>query len=133
MRTGSVLLVTICVLAGAAGAQAQPAAIATDRVGFDQPATSAELALLTWRFVLDGAPAQPLAGVTCAPISGQVDRHACSAPWPAMTPGQHTIAIIARRTEGTLTLDSAPSAPFTFRFVVAPSTPENVRNIRPAS
>lgn len=133
MRTATVLLCTIFVLAGAAGAQTPPPAVATDRIGFDQPATSADLAMLTWRYVLDGAAAQPLAGVTCAPIAGQVDRHLCQAPWPAMTPGQHTIALIARLTDGTLTIDSAPSAPFTFRFVVAPGAPENVRNIRPTS
>jgi len=123
------LVTIILALAAPAAAQAPPA-VATDRLGFTQPAAATEpIGSFTWAIVIDGAR-QPLPGVTCqpAPAPAAFD---CVAPFPAMTPGLHTLELIAIRTEGTLVLESPKSAPFPVRFVVAPAAPAALRIVRP--
>lgn len=119
----------VALLAAPAAAQAPPA-IATDRIGFTQPAAATEpIGSFTWAIVIDGAR-QPLPGVTCQPASAPLTFD-CAAPWPAMTPGLHTLELVAIRTEGTLVLESPKSPPFPVRFIVAPAAPQSIRILRP--
>jgi len=69
----------------------------TPRIGWDQAATSATVAQgWTYRFYLDGAASGTvLAGVTCAGASAPF---LCSAPFPTLTPGQHTLQLTAAAT-----------------------------------
>ena len=101
---------------------AQPAATGTARIGWDQTgvASAAEAQALTYRYYPDGATVGiALTGVTCsgtAPVS-------CTAPFPAFTPGSHTLTLTAANQAG----ESAQSAPFAFVFVVVPAVPANLR------
>jgi hypothetical protein len=80
----------------------------------------------TYRYYPDGAtpdgatPGTVLTGVTC---SGAASPFTCSVPFPAFTPGSHTLTLTAANVAG----ESIPSAPFSFVFVVVPGAPSNIR------
>jgi len=111
-----------------APARAQVDTISTDRLGWTQTMTAAEQPAITFALFVDGVRA-PLPSATCtaSTTAGIFD---CSSAYPAMTPGAHTLELIAIRTEGTLTAESDKSAPFAIRLIVGPPPPENLRNIR---
>lgn len=107
---------------------AQSPAVPTSHLAWTQDATSAELPELSWAIYLDGARTS-LTGSACLPssVAGKFD---CQAPVPAMTPGVHTIELVAIRTiAGTspMILESPKSAPFQVRLVVAPAAPTGLR------
>ena len=112
------LLTSLCLgLASSAVAQTGTAA---SRLAWDQPnATTAEAQALTYAVYADGATVGTvLTGVACvgaAPV--------CSAPFPAFTPGAHTVTLTAKNVAG----ESPKSAPLTFTFVVVPSAPATLR------
>ena|SRR5688572_9441272 len=89
---------------------------------FDQPnASPATAQSYVYRYFPDGNPVGTvLTGVTCADVGGTTT---CQVPFPAFTPGQHTIEISAENAAG----ESNNSAPLTFTFVVVPSPPTNLR------
>lgn len=107
---------------------AQTSTVPGDRIGWDQPAASPEEAnSYQYRFSLDGGPATVAAGVTC---TGAASPYTCVGNFPATTPGQHSLVIVARRiVDATTFLDSAPSAAFVFRLEVVPGTPANLRRV----
>lgn len=105
-----------------------PPVTSSDRIGWDQAAADAtELASYQYRVYLDGATTGTvLADVQCAtaPTNGLF---ACSAAWPASTPGSHTLTLTAFAVVDGQTYESAPSEPFAYRLIFAPSAPQNLR------
>lgn len=100
--------------------------VATGQTFLEWDQEAADLATAqgyTYTAVIDALPAVALA-VTCAeknpPVESVFD---CTAPFPAVTPGAHTIEIIASNQAGS----SQPSPPFSFVFMVVPAQPKNVR------
>jgi hypothetical protein len=103
-------------------ASAQNTGTASSKIGWDQAgvASAAEAQALTYRYYADGsATGIVLTGVTCAGTTAVT----CQAPFPAFTPGSHTITLTAGNVAG----ESAKSSPFAFVFVVIPSAPTNLR------
>jgi hypothetical protein len=113
-------LLALLLLAPAAAAQTPGSS--AQRFAWDQAApTIADAQALTYRYYPDGAAAGvTFPAVTCA---GAVSPFTCSAPIPAFTPGNHTIALTAANVAG----ESPKSGPFVFVFVVIPGAPVNVR------
>ena len=105
--------------AGAAGAQP---ATGTSQLAWDQAnATVTEAQAFTYRVYSDGgATGAMLVSVTC--VAGPSST-ICSAPFPAFTPGPHTLQLTAANAAG----ESAKSAVLSFTFVVVPSAPGNPR------
>ena len=105
-----------CAIATVASAQAAAnKSLAWDQTG----ATATEAQAYTFTYYPDGAlVGVVLTGVTCAgtPV-------ACSVPFPAFTPGAHTLTLTATNIAG----ESVKSNPFAFVFVVVPSAPVNIR------
>lgn len=99
-------------------AQANP----SSRLGWDQPATTlAEASGYTYKYYANTATTGiNFTGVTCVGTTAPFN---CSAPFPAFTPGSHTIQITASNVAG----ESAKSAVFSFTFVVVPGIPVNIR------
>ena len=122
-------LLTLCVVLGFAPAVgAQTPTVQADKLGWSQTTTASELSLLSFAVFIDGAR-QPLADVSCV-VSSTAGVYDCVAPFPAMTPGAHTIELVAIRTEGTLVVESAKSAPFAIRLVVGPAVPAALKIVR---
>lgn len=115
MRRHVLAALFVC-LPALAFAQATPAST----LAWDQPnATAAEAQAFTYTAYADGsATGTVLSGVTCSgsPV-------VCTVPFPAFTPGSHTIELTASNSAGT----SPKSAPFPFTFVIVPSTPSGIR------
>lgn len=89
---------------------------------FDQPAPNVlDAQGYTYQQYVDGGDVPtPLNSVSC---SGAVSPFVCEAPFPAFTPGSHTIRITASNVAG----ESLRSTPFSFTFVVVPAQPLNLR------
>jgi len=124
------ILLGICLMVGgiAMPLSAQSPAVSSDRLGWTQQASASELAELTYAVFVDGTR-QPLTGAICAPASA-AGSYDCVAPFPAMTPGTHTIELVAIRTMGTTVLESVKSAPLQVQFVIVPVAPANLRVVR---
>lgn len=71
---------------------------------------------------VDAQPTVVLTATCVAPVPPATAFN-CSAPFPAATPGAHTLTLTASNAAGV----SAPSAPLAFTFVVIPATPTNLR------
>lgn len=113
---------------GATPALAQSPAVPSDRLGWTQSAGAAEIADLTFGVYVDGSKvALPTATCVAAATTGMYD---CVAPFPAMTPGAHTLELVAIRTMGTTVLESAKSVPLAVTFVVVPSAPQSPRVVK---
>lgn len=99
----------------------QPAA-SVSRLAWDQAAPDLASAQgYTYRYYPDGAAnGTVLGGVTC---TGTIAPFICVAPFPAFTPGPHSLTLTAANLAG----ESVPSAPLSFVFVVTPAAPTNVR------
>ena len=112
------IVIGILLMATAAAAQT---ATPSKSLAWDQPdATLTEALAYTYTHYDDaGLTGVALTGVTCVtgvPVT-------CSAPFPAFTPGAHTVAITATNEAG----ESLPSTPLPFTFVIIPSAPVNLR------
>lgn len=105
----------------ASAAEAQTTGTPSSRLGWDQQnASAAEAESFTYRYYPDGATVGTvLTGVTCVAGTPTV----CSAPFPAFTPGNHSLTLTASNAAG----ESLPSAPLSFTFVVVPTAPANLR------
>lgn len=99
-------------------------ATSDSKLAWDQAAPSLAVAQgYTYRLKADAAAPSVVSGVTCA---GTVSPFVCSIPFPAFPPGsQHALVLTAA--DGTV--ESLPSAPFSFTFVVVPTAPANLRAI----
>ena len=117
--------VILLLIANVVSAQ-NPNAVATSKLGWDQEAiTLAEVQGYTYKYYADAATTGiALTSVVCA---GSVSPFQCEAPFPAFTPGNHSIQITASNLAG----ESPKSTPpLDFTFVVTPVTPSRVRIIQ---
>jgi len=96
-------------------------AIPSSKLAFDMAAPDLVSAQgYTYKYYPDNAvTGAVLNGVTC---SGTASPFQCEAPFPAFTPGNHTLKLSASNIAGEGTL----SSPFAFVFVVTPGTPVNI-------
>lgn len=109
-----------------------PATNARQHVSWDQDVTDtgaslADVRTYIYRGYVDGAVAPNgtvLVNVTCVAGGTTADPFVCSASWPALVPGAHSMAITAGNSTG----ETLPSKPLAFTFqVVIPNIPKNVR------
>lgn len=91
------------------------------RLIFDQPASDLATAqAYVYRMYADGGSAVVIGGVTC---TGMASPFLCAAPFPAFTPGTHTLQLAASNAAG-----EGPMSPvFGFTFVVLPAAPQGIR------
>ncbi len=116
--------VLILLLVFSASVSAQPQATPTSVFLFDQSAPDAATAqAYVYKLYADGSTTgQTLIGVTCA-AGTATGVQACRAPFPAFTPGSHSITLSATNAAG----EGLKSAPFTFTLVAVPGQPSNIR------
>lgn len=111
-------VVWIVLVAGFASAQT---GTPTSKLTFNQEAPDLVTAqAYVYRIYADGGASSTLAGVTC---SGAASPFVCSAPFPAFTPGAHTLVLSASNAAG----EGPMSAVFGFTFVVLPAAPQGIR------
>lgn len=97
-------------------------ATAAKKLAWDQPAaTPAEAQSFTYKGYSDGSSTGT--PVTTPVCTGVASPFACVIPFPAYTPGSHTVALTAGNVAG----ESLPSTPLAFTFVVVPGSPSNLR------
>lgn len=101
-----------------AHAQATP----TSKLEWDQNAGNlTEAQAITYRYYPDTVPGGTvLSPVTCV---GPTSPFVCNVPFPAFTPGSHTLSMTAGNDGG----ESLKSSPLNFTFVVIPNPPTNLR------
>jgi hypothetical protein len=123
MRKFFMAFVAGALLVGGTLVYAQGTATPAANLVWDQPnvANAVEAQAMTYYYYADGAVvAVVLSGVVCAgsaPVT-------CQVPFPAFTPGTHTLQLSAANAAG----EGPKSAPpLSFTFVVLPSAPTNVR------
>lgn len=87
-----------------------------DRLGWSQPLSDTDIALLQFALYIDGARTV-LAGATCTPAGSSYD---CSAVLPTMSPGAHTLELASFVIDGSVTAES-PRSP-ALRVVAVTST-----------
>jgi hypothetical protein len=93
------------------------------KIGWDQIAPDLPTAqAYTYKYYPDNAATgSNLNTVTCVLTTGVIH---CQAPFPAFTPGAHTIALTATNAAG----ESPKSGVFSFTFVVVPAAPGTPKN-----
>lgn len=117
-------VLVLALLFASLSARAQTPILGTERLKWGQAASDLTTAQgYSYRSIIDGAASSAVAGVTCA---GSASPFQCSAPVPMVTAGVHEIRLVARLSAGGLTLDSAPSAPFSVQMLQAPTAPVNL-------
>lgn len=97
---------------------------AKDKLAWDQTAPDVATAqAYTYSAYADTATV----GTTLSPVTctGTVSPFLCSVPFPAFTPGPHTLQVTASNVAG----ESLKSNVFSFTFVVVPTAPANLRKI----
>lgn len=110
-------------------AHAQTSVIPGDKLAWDQQAADLATAqAATYKLYADGAATGTvLTPVTCADQTPVLaGNFTCSTPFPAFTP---TVLHSVKVTAGNAAGESLQSTPFSFRFVVVPSVPTNLRRI----
>ena len=121
MKTMKTLVLTLTFLFISTAAFAQ-VATPNRQLAWDQTnvANAAEAQSFTYKYYPDGAAVGiALTGVTCTGTTTVT----CTVPFPAFTPGQHTLTLTASNVAG----ESAKSAVFSFSFEVVPTAPSNLR------
>jgi len=99
----------------------QPPATPTSLLAWDQPAPDLATAQsASYALAIDQAPPVVHPGVTCA---GSASPFLCTLPFPAITPGPHTLTVTTSNTAGS----AAASAPLSFTFIAVPSPAMNLR------
>ena len=99
---------------------AQVAATNTSKLGWTQAAPTLAIANgYRYDVVVDALPFVSLTGVVCTGSSP----FACTGNFPAATPGTHTLTLATTDASVTPALSSVPTAPLSFRLVVAPAMP----------
>lgn len=94
----------------------------SSKVGFDQAGPDlATVQAYTYKYYADGATTG--AALPAATCTGTASPFACTVPFPAFTPGNHTLTLTASNAAG----ESAQSTPpLAFTMVVTPTAPTNV-------
>jgi glucose/arabinose dehydrogenase len=95
-------------------APSQPGASSGPKLAWDQFAPSTEdLRQYSYVLYVDGAPV-PLTAASCGALAAETLTAACTAPLPALAPGQHTLAMATRITRDGIILESGRSAPISY-------------------
>lgn len=112
------LLLALAVFAVLVAPLQAQTAVSANKLGWNQTAlTLADAQALTYRYYPDGATTGiTLSGVTC---TGTASPFACEVPFPAFTPGNHSLTLTAANVAG----ESGKSSPLSFTFVVVPAIP----------
>lgn len=77
-----------------------------------------------YKYYADGAIVGVMVAATCAAaIAPDTTGETCSFPFPAFTPGSHSLTLTASNIAG----ESAKSAPITFTMIVTPVAPGSLR------
>lgn len=119
----SVFLTIALLLTFAGVSNAQTPAVSTSFLEWDQDAPTLQDAIgYTYRYYPDGGSGQPLANVACQTTQSPTV-FLCRAPFPAFTPGNHTVEITASNLAG----ESTRSNLLAFIFVVTPAAPSGLR------
>ena len=116
------ILFAIIILLVTTTVYAQPPATGTNKLGWDQAApTLTEAQGYTYKYYPDTATV----GTTLTPVTctGTTSPFVCDVPFPAFTPGAHTLTVTASNIAG----ESPKSLPLSFIFTVTPGIPVNVR------
>ena len=122
MKRLAIVCAMFALLAFTVTAAAQTPVTTANKIGWDQSApTLAEAQSYVYKYYPDAATAGvALASVTCA---GTTSPYQCEVPFPAFTPGSHTLTLTASNAAG----ESAKSAVLAFAFVIIPASPNNLR------
>lgn len=127
MKLRSFILSLLFLITLSLSASAQTNVTPGRTLGWDQPAVNqAEASSFVYKTYTDGSnTGVTLSDVACtAPVAGSpVGTFPCSAPFPAATPGSHSLTATASNAAG----ESLQSTPFAFIFVVLPNPPRNLR------
>jgi hypothetical protein len=108
-------------LAFAGLASAQQAGVSSSLQWDMAAADLATANALTFRHYDDAAMTGVVfTGVSCV---GATSPFVCTVPFPAFTPGSHTVAVSAANAAG----ESPRTAPLAFTFLVIPATPTTLR------
>lgn len=133
MRVVAALVLAVLVFVAAPAAAQAPVlphpVPSTYALTWDQDAPTLADAQANQYFLnIDGvrSPA-PMLPITC---SGTASPFVCKTAAPAMTPGQHSLAVVAAMTVDGNLLESLPSAAYVVRLVPAPSAPRNPRIVK---
>lgn len=105
---------------------AQAPAVPSDALGWTLSGSGNSASFYTFAIRVDGTRSA-LTGVTCA-ADANLDLQ-CRAPLPAMTPGRHTIEVIAIFTSGSTVAESDPSEALALTLI-AVVTPTGLRLIK---
>ncbi len=106
-------------------ASAQQAVSGNEKVAWDQNAPDLNTAQsYVYAVYIDSGPRTVLSGVSC---TGTAAPFQCQVPFPAATPGQHTLQLTAANVINGQTAESVKSAPLPFVLIVAPDAPTNLR------
>lgn len=120
MRTLSALTIAFLLSVAVQAQTATPAnSILWDQTGPDLATVNA----YTWKYYPDGA-AVGIAFPQPVVCTGTAAPFTCKVPYPAFTPGQHTVIITASNVAG----ESPKTGTFTFTFAVVPAAPTNLRS-----
>lgn len=101
-------------------------ATTSNRLAWTQPnvATVAEAQAMTYKYYPDAATIGiVLQDVTCVGVPTSPASIECSTPYPAFTPGSHSLQLTATNAAG----ESLKSVAFNFTFMVVPSAPISIR------
>lgn len=121
-----ILIVSVfAVLVVGVGSASAQNVVVGDKLTWDQDAPTLLAANgFTYKIKVDTAAPVALSGVSCV---GTVAPFVCSVPFPAFAPGvQHSLTGTASDNG----VESLPSTPFAFMFVVVPVAPRNMRITR---
>lgn len=100
------------------GFAAQTPTVSSPALGWTQNMADADVSSMAWAVIVDG-DRRSWPSVICTPTT-TANRYTCRAPIPALTPGLHTVQVIAISASGQ---ESPPSTPKTIRVdVVMPRT-----------
>ena len=121
------VLAVVLLFAGTASAQTSQTVVAgaTYVLTWDQGDTDAPA--FQYYLIVDGVPQMPQAATCVDKSANGVTSFECSVPFPAMTPGNHTITVTATTiVDGTM-FQSMTSDPLNIRLVPAPNKPGGLR------
>lgn len=118
------LFAALCLFSTAA--YAQTPVLGNERLTWDQAGTSLPaVQAFEYKVYIDDA----VTGTVVTPVTciGATSPFVCTTPFPASTPGSHTVSVTASAVVNTTRVESLKSAPLPFVLVVAPTAPANVR------
>lgn len=116
----SLTFILISKIAGAQTIATTNSILQWQESGPDLPTVQA----ITYKYYPDSAAT----GIVLTPVTctGTVSPFTCQTPLPAFTAANHSIVLTAGETVNGTLVESLPSVPLAFTFVVIPATPVNV-------